>query len=80
MDYEQIFYRETNTNREKEWAFFKMNKSGAFASTLCRAYELADSENKRRLELAFPRLFGAARSWFYSENPDQFLQMILKGE
>lgn len=79
MDYEKIFYEETATNNEKTWASYKMGTTGSFATTLCKAYELADLKNKRRLELAFPRLFSTAIAWFYSETPDKFLMDILKG-
>lgn len=80
MDYEKIFYQESPTNNEKEWAYYKKGQSGSFVTALCRAYELGDLENRRRLELAFPRLFLTAKSWFYSENPDEFLETILKGK
>lgn len=75
--YENIFYAETNTNNEKGWAYYKKGASGSFATALCRAYELGDTNNRHRLELAFPRLFQTARSWFYSENPDDFLNEVL---
>lgn len=77
MDYEKIFYEKTPTNHEKTWAYYKRGSTGSFATALCHVYELADLNNKRRLELAFPRLFNTARSWMYSENPDQFLKEIL---
>lgn len=77
MDYEKIFYEETPTNNEKTWAFYKYGQTGSFATALCHAYELADLNNRRRLELAFPRLFNTARSWMYSENPDEYLKSVL---
>ena len=80
MDYEKIFYEETPTNNEKTWAYYKLGSTGSFATALCKAYELSDLNNKRRLELAFPRLFSTARTWMYSENPDKFLTDVLKGE
>lgn len=80
MDYEKIFYKETPTNHEKTWAYYKRGSTGSFATALCRAYEQADLNNKHRLELAFPRLFNTARSWMYSENPDRFLKEILEGK
>lgn len=80
MDYEKIFYKESPTNTSKTWAYFKQGSTGSFATTLCHAWELADFENRRRLELAFPRLFNTARSWAYSDNPDEYLERIIKGE
>lgn len=77
MDYEKIFYKETQTNREIEWAYYKTGAAGSFVNAVCRAWELADLENRRRLELAFPRLFGAARAWAYSEDPDQYIKDLL---
>ena len=80
MDYEKIFYNETPTNTPKTWAYFKNGSTGSFATALCHAWELADLDNRRRLELAFPRLFNTARSWSYSDNPDEYLEKIIKGE
>lgn len=80
MDYEKIFYNETPTNTPKTWAYYKQGTTGSFATTLCHAWELADLENRRRLELAFPRLFNAAHAWAYSENPDEYLQKLEQGE
>lgn len=79
MDYEKLFDEETNTNRAVEWAYYKRGKAGSFATALCKAWELGDLENQRRLELAFPRLFSAAKSWMYSDNPEEFIEEILKG-
>jgi len=79
MDYEKIFYADSNTDREVEWAYYKRGTSGSFVAALCRAWELGDLENQRRIELAFPRLFNAARIWMYSDNPDQYIEELLKG-
>ena len=80
MDYEKIFHEETPTNHKKTWAYYKIGSSGSFATALCHAYELADFNNKRRMELAFPRLFNTARSWMCSERPEEFLKEILEGK
>lgn len=80
MDYEKIFYTKTPTNRRKGWAYFKQGTSGSFATALCHAYELGDLENRRRLELAFPYLFSAAREWYYADNPESAIQQILSEE
>lgn len=74
--YDKVFMEETPTNNEKEWAYYKAGTSGSFATALCRAYELADLKNRHRLELAYPRLFGAAKAWMYSDNPDDFLKKL----
>ncbi len=79
MDYEKIFYADSNTDREVEWAYYKRGTAGSFATALCRAWELGDLENQRRLELAFPHLFHAAKAWMYSDNPDEFIEELLKG-
>lgn len=75
--YDKVFYEETATNNRKTWAYFKYGQTGSFATALCHAYELADLDNRHRLELAFPRLFNTARSWMYSDNPDKYLKDIL---
>lgn len=80
MDYEKIFYTKTQTNRRKEWAYFKQGASGSFATALCHAYELGDLENRRRLELAYPYLFSAARECYYADNPEAVIQQILSEE
>lgn len=80
MDYEKIFYNETPTNTLKTWAYFKYGSTGSFATALCRAWELADLDNRRRLQLAFPRLFNTAFSWEWAENPDEYLKEITKGK
>lgn len=77
MDYEKIFYTKTQTNRRKEWAYFKQGAPGSFATALCHAYELGDLENRRRLELAYPYLFSAARKCYYADNPEAAIQQIL---
>ena len=69
--------KETLTNREIEWAYYKLGRSGSFATALCRAWELADFENKSRLEVAYPLLFGAANLYMLSEDPDEFIQELL---
>lgn len=80
MDYEKIFYQETRTNRRIEWAYYKAGMAGSFVKALCRAYELGDLQNRHRLELAFPLLFSAAREWYYSDNPDKYLQDLINDE
>lgn len=80
MDYDKIFYNETFTNTPKTWACFKKGLTGSFATALCHAWELGDLENRRRLELAFPHLFNAARAWAYSDNPDEYLETLMKRE
>lgn len=76
MDYEKIFDEETPTNTPK----FKYGSTGSFATALCRAWELADLDNRRRLQLAFPRLFNTAFSWEWAKNPDEYLAEIIKGK
>lgn len=78
MDYEKIFYKETNTNREVEWAYYKIGEAGSFVTALCKAWELGDLENRRRLELAFPRLFTAARIWATCDDPDNYIEELLQ--
>mgnify|MGYP006913557725 CR=1 FL=1 len=80
MDYEKIFDKETPTNTPKTWAYFKYGSTGSFAIALCRAWELADLDNRRRLELAFPRLFNTALSRERAENPGEYLIKIMKGK
>lgn len=75
--YDKVFYKETATNNRKTWAYFKYGQTGSFATALCHAYELADLDNRRRLDMAFPRLFNTARTWMYSDNPDGYLKDIL---
>lgn len=77
---EKIFYTKTPTNRRKEWAYFKQGTSRSFVTALCHAYELGDFLNRRRLELAFPYLFSAAREWYYADNPEATIQQILSEE
>ena len=74
------FEKETPTNNEKTWAYYKCGRSGSFATVLCRAWELGDLDNKARLEAAFPRLFGTALIWMYSDHPDEFIEKILDKE
>ena len=80
MDYEKIFYQKTKTNRCVEWAYYQAGTAGSFVKALCRAYELGDLQNRRRLELAFPYLFGAAREWYYCDDPDQYLKELIEVE
>lgn len=78
--YDKIFYKETPTNNEKTWAYYIKGQTGAFATALCRAYELADCDNRIRLASAFPLLFITAHAWRISNNPDAYLKQILKGK
>lgn len=80
MDNEKIFYNETPTNTPKTWAYFEYGSTGSFATALCHAWVLADSDNRRRLELAFPRLFNTALSRERAENPGEYLEKIIKGK
>lgn len=78
MDYEKIFEEETRTNRAVEWGYYVRGKAGSFVAALCRAWELGDLQNRHRLALAFPRLFSAALVWQFSDNPEQFIEQLLK--
>ena len=78
MDYDKIFYQKTPTNREVEWAYYMTGTAGSFVNALCRAYEMADLNNRRRLELAFPYLFGAAHIYMTTDEPEAFIKRLLK--
>lgn len=64
VDYEGIFNEETPTNNNNTWGYYLEHTTGSFATALCRAYELADADNKLRLRLAFPFVF---KKVFYGE-------------
>lgn len=78
--YDRVFYKETPTNNEQTWAYYIKGQTGAFATALCQAYELADRDNRMRLAFAFPLLFITAHAWRVSDNPDNYLKQILKGK
>lgn len=72
------FNKQTNTNRAVEWAYYKKDRTGSFATLLCRAWEVADFENRARLEAAYPLLFGAANAWWINEDPDLYIDKLLQ--
>jgi hypothetical protein len=74
------FLEETPTNNRKTWAYYKLSSTGSFATALCRAWELADNDNRKRLKFAYPRLFGIADTWERANKPKEFLEDILRGE
>lgn len=74
------FRQKTNTNRAVEWAYYKLGRTGSFATLICRAWEVADMENRARLEEAFPLLFGAANMWWLNKDPDDYLRKLLENK
>lgn len=68
----------TPTNTEKGWAYYKRGVSGSFLTAICRAWEQADSQNRARLQHAFPRLFFTAMVWEACDDPDDYLRSVLE--